>query len=484
MKKILLSLAALVIVLSSYAQLPSGSICPDFSGTDLDGNQWNLYDLLDQGYRVVIDVSATWCGPCWGYHTGGALETLWEEHGPDGTNEVMVFFVEGDAATTLDDLNGTGGSTQGDWVTGTGYPIIDDADIANLLEITYFPTIYTVCPSRIITETGQISAADHYGFAMQNACSPATEPNDPSLVSYNGAVTTCSNVEVVVTLQNFGLTPLTACTIEVTGGDNSLSYNWTGNLDTYELEEVTVGVVNLSSDSDLNIGISSANDLEENDEVVAAITLAEEGTTHIRVELKTDNWPTEISWELRDDNGNVVEEDSYGNADNTEQFTYDFWVAQGCYTFVLMDEYGDGMNASYWGDYEDGNCYVYSLDDDGNTASEIFSYDGSVWYAEAIAAANAAEVVGVSETEMIEVLNAFPNPTDGLVNFNYTVKTPAVVSFEVIDMVGARVMFNQLGNRAAGNYTQVMDFASLAAGMYMVNIMADGQVNTLRINVH
>ncbi|MBL7941613.1 MAG: redoxin domain-containing protein, partial [Flavobacteriales bacterium] len=217
MKKILLSLAVILTAMTSNAQLPSGSVAPNFTGTDLDGNTWELYDLLDQGYRVVIDISATWCGPCWAYHNSGALEGLWEQYGPDGTNEVMVFFIEGDAATTNDDLHGTGSSTQGDWVTGTGYPIIDDANIANLYEITYFPTIYTICPSRIVTETSQISTEDHYAFIQQNACSPASEPNDPSLVSYNGTTATCSSVDVLVTLQNFGTSPLTSCTIEVTG---------------------------------------------------------------------------------------------------------------------------------------------------------------------------------------------------------------------------------------------------------------------------
>lgn len=50
---------------------------PDFSVTDLDGNQINLYaDILDQGLIAVVDVSATWCGPCWNLHQSHALEDL------------------------------------------------------------------------------------------------------------------------------------------------------------------------------------------------------------------------------------------------------------------------------------------------------------------------------------------------------------------------------------------------------------------------
>ena len=47
-------------------------------------------------------------------------------YGPDGTDELRIFYIEADDTTTDDDLNGAGTATQGDWVTGTTYPIIDN----------------------------------------------------------------------------------------------------------------------------------------------------------------------------------------------------------------------------------------------------------------------------------------------------------------------------------------------------------------------
>ena len=152
MKKtlLLLFLLAAGVTRPLQAQIAPGAIAPNIVATDINGNNWNLYDLLDQGKTVFLDVFATWCGPCWSYHNSGALDDFYNQYGPDGTNEIMAFMIEGDGSTTMADLQGTGGNTVGNWITGTPMPIIDNSGIASDYQIRYFPTIFMICPDRIV----------------------------------------------------------------------------------------------------------------------------------------------------------------------------------------------------------------------------------------------------------------------------------------------------------------------------------------------
>ena len=268
MKKQLLAFVVAAIMgvfTTAQAQMTAGCIAPDFVATDINGTQWSLYDILDSGKPVYIDVSATWCGPCWNYHNTGALENLYNNYGPTGTNELMVFFIEGDDATTNADLHGTGTNTQGDWVTGTPYPIIDNGTIANDLEISYFPTIYLICPDRIIREVGQLTTAQLY--AQRTTCPVANQANadDAGLTNSNTCLNpnlaSCTGVDIAVRIANYGTSPLTSATLTLSvGGNPQQTINWTGNLLTYASEIYTfTGVTGVTGTNTASIAVSAPN---------------------------------------------------------------------------------------------------------------------------------------------------------------------------------------------------------------------------------
>jgi hypothetical protein len=273
MKKLLL-LLSWVVVLNANAQLAPYSVAPDFTSTDLNGVSHNLQSYLDAGKTVIMDVSATWCGPCWNFHNTGVLDDVYNTYGPNGTDEMMVFFVEGDGTTTTADLNGTGTNTQGDWVSGSAYPILDDASIATSYAINYFPTVYIICPAGIVWECGQAGPDGNYWTAeglhsLIGDCPTANFENDPTLLQCNTPATSACGVGATGTitpeafLMNLGATAnLTAATIKTyKNGTLVNTNNWTGSLATYESAWVTLSPVTVSATDVVTCQVENADDL-------------------------------------------------------------------------------------------------------------------------------------------------------------------------------------------------------------------------------
>lgn len=155
LKQVLL-LLGFVPVSGAFAQLPNGSTAPDFTLTDYYGTTHNLYAYLDAGKTVFVEIFAAHCPTCWAYHQTHRLKNIYEEYGPDGTDELMVLALEHDPWNDSTAFTGNHEPwvTAGDWLTGTPYPIfnVEDPDrgVFTDYNVTYYPVIYKVCPDRIL----------------------------------------------------------------------------------------------------------------------------------------------------------------------------------------------------------------------------------------------------------------------------------------------------------------------------------------------
>jgi len=485
MKKTLLTLLVLAGISSANtanAQLPSGSIAPDWTLSDINGNSYNLYNLLDNGYTVIIDMNATWCPPCWSYHQSGELEDLWVNHGPAGqpgvsattTDDVYVFMIESDNSTGAADLAGTTSGTEGDWITGTDFPIIDDASLAGPYALAYYPTIYSICANRQLTEVGAISASAHY--ANVGSCVSASGTNNGGLLSYDGETSSCSAIDVIVTLQNLGTAPLTAATIEVFDGATSVaSTNWTGNLSTYGVDQVTVGQVTPSAATNYSIEITTADDNASDNAVSQTLSPATPAAgMDVTVQIETDAYGSETTWELRGSTGTLLASGGPYNdlsaAGTTVQTPVNVTLTTpfDCTTFTIDDSYGDGIDAGYGA----GNYAVI----DHNGATLVSGGDFSDTESSKFAAGNN---VSISENA-IDGLGVYPNPfsTTATVKFNNNTGADAII--EVMNMLG-QVVYTENAGDASGMQNITIDGSSFDAGIYMVNVKTGAVITSKRI---
>ncbi len=139
MKSFKLLFLLLFLQTSLWAQFP------DFTATDIDGVEHSLYeDYLNQGKMVIIEITATWAGPCWQFNQSGGLEAFYQE----AAGSAMVLSIEADTVTTEDDIRGIGSNTQGDFTANSTYPIINaEQDLIDLFEILYYPAVMIICPN-------------------------------------------------------------------------------------------------------------------------------------------------------------------------------------------------------------------------------------------------------------------------------------------------------------------------------------------------
>ena len=495
----------------SFAQLPNGSVAPDFTVTDINGETYRLYDLLDSGYTVVIDLNATWCGPCWSYHEAGHLEELWEDHGPAGatgvnantTDDVFVMMIESDANTGMADLQGNTQTSYGDWITGTNFPIVDDASVANAYNLTYYPTVFTICPNRILTESGTLTAANHYNLVLE--CPSAVEGvnasvlNVESTIAPNGCGDEASG-NVTVTVQNSGTQNLPATIIValVADGDTLGTQNINGSqLNAFETQDVTFNNISVSVES-YTVAIVTADANLQDNVSVENVTLFDGNTDmFVDVVFLTDNFANESYLEIADESGNVIwsqgNENVEGNyntqnescptdptepLENNTEYTWRVNLSSiGCHTFFIGDYFGDGVNSSQYGSSGiDGSWSIKNHT--GAVISQIQELNFGGTDNSAFNNNAPGDTTNITNYQLTS-LSLYPNPINSVGQLRFELNTPAKVELDIVDVLGKSVV--SIDKQLSSGFQKLeFDVAHVPSGVYFAKLAINGEINVVK----
>lgn len=157
---------------------------------DINGKEHNIDAILKSGKAIMIDFSTVWCGWCWKLHESGALEKLYAKFGPEGTNQIEVFWVEAEGASKSK-IQAKGK----DWTKDSKgkpvpYSIFSDARMASTLgiDVTGFPTLVLVGPgNKWIECRGEVQTSDS-DFKQFEALLKLfmTKEDKPQAVNFSG----------------------------------------------------------------------------------------------------------------------------------------------------------------------------------------------------------------------------------------------------------------------------------------------------------
>lgn len=332
--KFTLLLFSLFLTYSAFADLEPGAIAPDWTLDQMPDNcdftngwgpEWNLYDELDAGLHVVIDFSAVWCSPCWSYHTGGTLDNMWSNYGPDGDGTIDVFYIETSCGNNDPDClcgpTNCSATTQGDWMGAATFPFFNPSgsdcnDINNDYAIEAFPTLYVI------------------NAEYKTAWKMPVQPSQAVLESWLfTSFELAAEFEITDDLCGKGEG---AIDLTTTGGQGTLSFLWNTGEETEDLDGLVAGDYSVTiTDGNgyfivKNVIVDGGND---------PIEIEEDGVEH---NLCYDAY--EGSIEISVSGGDSDYDFLWSNGETTEDI---YGLAGGTYTVVVTDGVGCTENMTF-----------------------------------------------------------------------------------------------------------------------------------------
>jgi hypothetical protein len=388
-------------------------------------------------------------------------------------------------------LEGTGNNTLGDWITGTPYPILDDDNISSIYQITYYPTVYGICPDGTLYEFGQQSANDIINLfsskcntSLQGVVNNAAVSDHTSKICLpGGSVTPSTNI------YNYGTNNLTSLTLELFEEGNPVAIdtlNWQGNVSTLNSTEVFFDAIdNVSTSANFNVTCSMPNGVadaypngNEAEILVELAPFTNENT--VTVTIKTDKYPSETSWNLKDGNGTILgsfgpytagTDDQWGagGPDAFQTFEYPIALPEGidCYTLNVFDSFGDGIAES---SSESGysvttaSGFVINALNKPNFGAEV----NEIFGAESDGNSTIIGIINYSSTQS----SVYPNPYHSKTTLNVTTLESSKAIMEVINILGETVIKKEV-HLIEGENKIPIDMSIFSDGLYSVKVESE-----------
>lgn len=270
-----------------------------------------------------------------------------------------------------------------------------------------------------------------------------------------------------VTIKNMDSYELTTATVSYTCGAVNDSFDWTGTLAENETATITFPENTFpAGNNTITYSIETVNggsNVATTGTSIAVEFLLIENGEFIVVDILSDGYPDETTWELVENATTNILYSGGPLAGENEHFITEMCLADGCYTFTIFDSWGDGMGGSDWGNPDHGHVTITNatttevlLDWDGGASSwDDYSYEFCI-----------------NENSNIENHTSnfaiYPNPTNGQLYVSFD---------EVISYIEVYSHTGQLLNTVdINNFNASIDFSELSNGLYLIKSYTESEV--------
>ncbi len=289
-------------------------------------------------------------------------------------------------------------------------------------------------------------------------------------VEYLRTNSICSQPSVVI--QNTGSTTLTSLTIEywVNNSSTKESFDWTGNLDFLESEEVTLPINDIwgpvvSAGNVFHAQVKNPNggtdEYTHNNIYHSPFTIPDVVPEDFYIRFRTNSAASESRYELLDWAGNSLFVRN-GMANNTT-YKDTFNLPLGCYTLKVTDTDGDGID--FWANSDGIGSVRFGKIGGGTIKSFEGDFGGSITYQFTIDYPLKYEDLNVSSN-----IEMYPNPAKDKVNL----KGKGIEN-------GTVNLYNSIGQEVKTEKTIInqheleLNISNLPSGIYMININSEGR---------
>jgi hypothetical protein len=193
------------------------------------------------------------------------------------------------------------------------------------------------------------------------------------------------------------------------------SWHWAGNLASLDTATIVLPTWDLwaygmkDKGNVFHCEVSEVNgvadEYAQNSGVARAVTVPDVLPGNFKIEIRTNNFPTENAFKLLDADGRVVVKDSFTVANKTNTYTLNL---NGCYKLIVYDYGLDGLN--WWANTAQGTGAVRLRNATTNAILKTFIADFGSYFEYSFTTNYALKSAGL---QLGDAVNLYPNPAQG-----------------------------------------------------------------------